>query len=229
MSVFGNPTSKSCDSCPGITGGHKAIDILTKRNTLIEFLKEAKLIDDSSGVSFLSLVGDVKRVLYSYIVRRLGKKYATPLPDIYTIIVAKDDVVNKLTFNSIFRVYTHAQGAKIEYIKCTENGDSRTKATRAVVDTYNGTRWVEHFSTPLVELDHDMNYIMLDESDKACMFYEKPGAEFLSKITKHEAEAFMSKHGLKADMAAMGADMRKDYGDLMDTVTSEARALRLRL
>ena len=174
-------------------------------------------------------MGDVKRVLYSYIVRRLGKKYATPLPDIASIIVAKDDVVNKLTFNSIFRVYTHAQGAKIEYIKCTEKGASRTKATRAVVDTYNGTRWVEHFSAPLVELDHDTNYIMLDDSDKACMFYEKPGPELLAKITQHEAEAFMSKHGLRADMAAMGSDMRKDYGLLMDGVMREAASLGLRL
>jgi hypothetical protein len=154
-----------------------------------------------------------------------------PLSSPISILVAKDDVVNNLTFNSIFRVYTHAQGAKIEYIKCTKKGARRTNATRAVVDTWDSTRdtWVENFSDPLVEFDHDMNYIMLDEHNKACMFYEKPGAELISKITKHEAESFMSKHGLKADMVAMKADMVKDYGDLMNTVTSEARALGLRL
>lgn len=74
-----------------------------------------------------------------------------------------------------------------------------------------------------------MNYIMLDERNKACMFYEKPCAELLAKITRHEAETFMSKHGLRADMEAMRADMCKDYGDLMHTVTSEAAALGLRL
>jgi hypothetical protein len=147
------------------------------------------------------------------------------------MVAENENVVNNLIFNSIFRVYTHAQGAKIEYIKCTNKDARRTNATRAVVDTWDSTlgTWVEHFSDPLVELDHDTNYIMLDEHNKACMFYEKPGVELISKITKHEAESFMSKHGLKTDMAAMEADMRKDYGDLMHTVTSEARALGLRL
>lgn len=229
MSVLGSPTRRACNACPGVAFYyHKAHEITNSDSEpLIRVLTGAGLLTNPTGSS---LVKRIREKLQAYITARLGKYIGAAFRGLISNL--QDSILNVsnfLTFDATFRVYTHAQGAPIEYIRCTENGARRTKATRGVVDTWDSTRntWVEHFSDPLVELDHNTNYILLDERDKACMFYEKPGAELISKITKHEAESFMSKHGLKADMAAMEADMRKDYGDLMHTVTSEAKALGL--
>lgn len=231
MSVFGSPTRRACNACPGVAFYyHKAHEITNSdKEPLIRALTGVGLLSEKSTV--FSLAQRLKDRLKAYITARLGKYIGAVFPAslILSLQASIARVSNFNTFDAHFRVYTHAQGAPIEYIRCTENGASRTKATRVLVDTYDGTRWVENFSAPLVELDHDMNYIMLDESDKACMFYEKPGPELLAKITQHEAEAFMSKHGLRADMEAMRLDMHKDYGALMDGVTREAASLGLRL
>lgn len=147
-----------------------------------------------------------------------------------------ENVSNNLTFNSNFRVYTHANGAKIEYIKCTQDiaGGAKakfSKSNRVVVDTWDNHKsdWKEEFSGPLFELDQDINYVFLDENNEACIFYEKQGAALLAKIAQHEAEVFMSKHGMRADMELMRLDVEKDYGDLMNGVEQDAQAMGLRL
>jgi hypothetical protein len=231
MSVFGLPTRQACQACPGVAFNfHKAHEITTSdKDKLVDFLRNAGLL--SMKRSGFPLVDRIKERLKAYIKDRLGKYIGAdfPVTSFSNLQESIGAAQNSVKFDTAFRLYTHAQGAHIEYIRCTADGTSRMNATRVVVDTYNGTRWVELFSKPLVELDNDMNYILLNESDQACIFYEKPGAELLAKITKHEAESFMSKHGLREDMAAMGADMVKDYRDLMHNVAREGGALGLML
>jgi hypothetical protein len=192
----------------------------------------------------------MKTRFISYIETRLrdvsGAAYPTNLDKfIAAFDASKSAVTNSSVFDSTFRVYTHAQGAPIEYLKCTQftaDGIPTLRATRIVEDTWETTadtdppdvaatgRWVEKFSkNPLFELDSTKNYIMLDAADKACMFYERRGPDLLAKQAQHEAQAFMSKHGIAADMRAMEEDMTKDYRDLMQKVETEAQSFGLRL
>jgi hypothetical protein len=133
--------------------------------------------------------------------------------------------LNNFYFDQEVRLFTRAIDVPLEYLVC---GKGSTKSSAAyILDDISEAPATKELL--LIELDPSIDYVMIDENDRACMFFEKPGPILHAKIAQHQAEAFMSKHGIKADMMAMEADMRKDYGDLMNTVTSEARAMRLRL
>lgn len=128
-----------------------------------------------------------------------------------------------LRFDRDARLFMRAIKADVEFLECLQVG---ARTGPYLIDDITG---VDVQYRRVLELEDDLNYIMLDQYDNACAFVQKPGPELLAKITQHEAETFMSKHGLRADMEAMRADMRKDYGDLMHKVTSEAASLGLRL
>lgn len=126
-------------------------------------------------------------------------------------------------FDKDARLFIRAIKANVEFLECLQE---ITSAGPFLIDDITNS---DAKLRRILELDNDLDYIMLDRDDNACAYVKKPGPELLAKITQHEAEAFMSKHGLRADMAAMEADMRTDYRDLMHKVASEAETMGLRL
>ena len=231
MSVLGAPSTLACEKCPGVVPHHHNYYMMTtedNKKKLLDMLnREGLMVRGTVG----TLSDDLKERLEAYVLHWLPGYVAVFPRSIRDLINARANVLKNLTFNSEFRVYTHANGAKIEYIKCTQKDTGKTSATRVVIDTWDDDtrKWKEEFSGPLFELDQDINYVFLDENNKACTFYEKQGAALLAKIAQHEAESFMSKHGMRADMERMRLDVEKDYGDLMNGVEKDARAMGLRL
>lgn len=150
-------------------------------------------------------------------------KISTPNQAIQFVNGIVRKMLESLFFDKDARLYLKAIKVNVEFLACRQNGLS---AAPFFIDdiTETDSRYLR-----VLELDNDLDYIMLDRNDRACAFVQKPGPELLAKITQHEAEAFMFKHGLRADMESMRLDMRKDYGALMDGVAREAASLGLRL
>jgi hypothetical protein len=165
-----------------------------------------------------SITEDARLRLEAFV---FGKTSSKRSKELVNEIIA--DMKENLRFDRDARLFMRAIKADVEFLECLQVG---ARTGPYLIDDITG---VDVQYRRVLELEDDLNYIMLDQYDNACAFVQKPGPELLAKITQHEAETFMSKHGLRADMEAMRADMRKDYGDLMHKVTSEAASLGLRL
>jgi hypothetical protein len=188
-----------------------SIDSMIKNILTIFASRVSKIIPD------WKITESAKKRLQTYLNTKTAKRRANAF---VSELIAK--IINH-KFDKDSRLFIRAIKADLEFLECLQDG---TSAGPFLIDDITKDDATLH---RLLELDNDLDYIMLDRHDNACAYVKKPGPELLATIAQHEAEAFMSKHGLRADMEAMRLDMHKDYGALMDGVARDAASLGLRL
>jgi hypothetical protein len=127
------------------------------------------------------------------------------------------------------RLLTRAYNIDVEYLSCVQNNITGQNAMRLIDDiSYSPNIQL----IDLFELDPELDYIMLDKNDNACMLLRKPDrASLYQRLAQNGYLTLKHKmlDHMRRDMKAMREDQEHEWKEMMNGIENEALTKGLRL
>lgn len=250
MSVIGAPIKfkrQGCDQCLGKfnTGYHKieCFNCLDGKNNIIETYFKTKL--DGTPLEPDTFADAVFQTFARHFRKFIPNMFPIKGPlraKISAMFKNKDkveeDVQNLITgilggtFDKEARLLTRAHNIDVEYLSCGQEIPSGINVMRLIDDIsdISDSRKINYIH--IVELDPDLDYIMLDQANKACMLLRKPDKASLYRRLVQNGHLTL-KHQMidhmRNDMRAMREDQKHEWEEIMNGVEEQALTLGLRL